>query len=81
MPGYVRVADGEIFTIVDFWRYCSTRYLQNHDGFAHPAIRNDFDGVPMENPSIILRPDMFFAYETLSQEIPSDATHISWYNR
>ena len=68
---YGCVPDGEddVYTIDEFIESVHNRSFVDYDGFGHPVK----DG--MEDRGVCIYPS------TASVSIPSDATHIVWYNR
>jgi len=61
-------ADLHIFTVEEFRESCKNKSLIDADGWGHPAKANKQDRSIRIVPSKLDR-------------IPSDATHIVWYNR
>lgn len=69
MAHYTEPIDGgDLFSISEFKRDVNSHCLIDDDGYGHPVK----DG--MMDPSIDV-------YPSEVSRIPSDATHIVWYNR
>jgi hypothetical protein len=58
----------DVFTVQEFKGYCADGSFIDYDGFGHPVKNGKAD------PSISVKPSLCAA-------IPSDATHVVWYNR
>lgn len=67
---YGCVPDGEddVYTIDEFCSFCNDGQFIDYDGFGHPVRDRLLD------PKITIKPSRL-------DLIPSDATHIVWYNR
>lgn len=60
--------EDDVYTVEEFWGLCKTHLFIDYDGFGHPVKGG------MADESRFIKPSMLGL-------IPSDATHIVWYNR
>lgn len=67
----------DVYTVKGFLEFCECGAFIDYDGYGHPAICIDNTGHVQEGLSdrmIDVRPSKL-------DRIPSDATHIVWFNR
>ena len=60
--------ESDVYTIEEFKRHCEGASFVDYDGFGYPVKDK------MADSTILIKPSRFL-------EIPSDATHIVWFNR
>lgn len=60
--------EDDVYTIEEFRQLVESRMFVDYDGFGEPVRDGKSD------PSICIKPSRL-------DQIPSDATHIVWYNR
>lgn len=60
--------EDDVYTIKEFKELCKTGMFIDYDGYGHPVKNN------MADPSIYIKPSKL-------NEIPSDASHIVWFNK
>lgn len=61
--------EDDVYTIAEFLHRCKHNMFIDYDGYGYPVKDNKAD------ESICIRPSQ------LGKDIPSDATHIIWFNR
>jgi hypothetical protein len=66
--GCGKITEDDVYTIAEFHEFCRSGAFVDYDGFGHPVKDK------LANPDITIKP-------STRDEIPSDATHIVWYNR
>jgi hypothetical protein len=60
--------EDDVYTVEEFKHRCERRSFVDYDGFGHPVKDGKAD-------------ESIFIYPSKVSEIPSDATHIVWFNR
>lgn len=60
--------EDDVYTVEEFKQFVASGAFIDYDGHGHPVKDN------LSDPNIHIKPSKL-------SEIPSDATHIVWYNR
>ena len=60
--------EDDVYTVEEFKHRCEQRAFVDYDGFGHPVKDGKAD-------------ESIYIYPSKVSEIPSDATHIVWFNR
>jgi hypothetical protein len=60
--------EDDVYTVAEFLQHVADHSFIDYDGFGYPVKNGKYD------PDIVISPSKI-------DQIPSDATHIVWYNR
>lgn len=60
--------EDDVYTVEEFKYRCERKSFVDYDGFGYPVKEGKADSTVLIRPSTV-------------SEIPSDATHIVWFNR